>query len=152
MGKSVLNTKTSTRKRKAQALLAGGKPTCEVMAATGLSETTVWRYGKELQKQAQSLEEFKNQRADVLALEQLKILDIQDTIRSSWDKGKILSLTESEKRTLYNVLSTDFGIKYDKERLERGESTDNVGIVVWKLASEIRRRRMEVNDENTGER
>ena len=59
-------------------------------------------------------EQFKEQRADVLAFYQQKLLN---------------SLTDSDiKRMPPGSRLTGFGILYDKERLERGQSTDNIAV------------------------
>ena len=62
----------------------------------------------------EALESFKEQRADVLAVYQQKLLN---------------SLTDSDiKRMPPGSRLTGFGILYDKERLERGQSTDNIAV------------------------
>ena len=62
----------------------------------------------------EALESFKEQRADVLAVYQQKLLN---------------SLTDSDiKRMPPGTRLTGFGILYDKERLERGQSTDNIAV------------------------
>ena len=62
----------------------------------------------------EALQSFKEQRADVLAVYQQKLLN---------------SLTDSNiKRMPPGTRLTGFGILYDKERLERGQSTDNIAV------------------------
>ena len=62
----------------------------------------------------EALQSFKEQRADVLAVYQQKLLN---------------SLTDSDiKRMPPGSRLTGFGILYDKERLERGQSTDNIAV------------------------
>lgn len=60
----------------------------------------------------------------MLAREQLDNLRLQQMIKETWTLSNLAKLTEHEKRSLFQALSTDFGIKYDKERLERGKSTE----------------------------
>ena len=62
----------------------------------------------------EALESYKEHRADVLAVYQQKLLN---------------SLTDSDiKRMPPGSRLTGFGILYDKERLERGQSTDNIAV------------------------
>jgi len=74
--------------------------------------TTLQRYGIN----QNAVEGYKNHRAEILAGMQEKILN---TITEQDIKGVPLNL---------RVLS--YGILYDKERLERGQSTDNQSVIV----------------------
>ena len=80
------------------------------------------RYGIE----PKSLNIFKEHRADLLAAAGMKDLECYLALDDEERKGRIKS------RGL-----VDFGIVYDKERLERDQTTENIGIV-GKLIREIR--------------
>lgn len=82
------------------------------------------RYGID----ANTLESFKESRADILAAAQLK------------DMQAYLSIDDDERKSRIKTRGlVDFGIAYDKERLERGESTENVSVIT-KVIRELRDR------------
>ena len=67
----------------------------------------------------QEVEMFKNHRADILANVQLKMLESYNALSDS-DKSEMV-----RKRGL-----VDMGIAFDKERLTRGLSSDNIAVTV----------------------
>jgi CRISPR/Cas system CSM-associated protein Csm2 small subunit len=88
-----------------------------------VERSTVSRILAEYKIDARKNEEFKAHRADVFAGLQHRILK---------------NITDEEiKKAPLQVKMMSVGIAYDKERLERGESTENIGIV-GKLIREIR--------------
>jgi hypothetical protein len=57
-------------------------------------------------------------------------LDVQEAIMDSLkENGVLVALTPHQKTGLLSVLSAQMGTAYDKERLERGQSTANVSFV-----------------------
>lgn len=82
-------------------------------------------------QQQTTVGQFKLARADVFAQEQLENLVIQKKIRDHhFTDEQIKEMTSSQAKEVYRALGTDSAIKYDKERLERGESTENVSVIV----------------------
>ena len=81
-----------------------------------------------------AIEEFKVNRGDVLAAEQMQNLDLQARIRKTKlgdiSDEDLEKWTQGEARAWFKVLGVDFAIKFDKERLERSESVDNVNKVL----------------------
>jgi len=75
------------------------------------------------------LEQYKVNRADILAEIQLEIL-------------KSLDCDSIKKASAYQRIGM-YGILYDKERLERGESTENVSVIVGAI-QELRDKRRTV--------
>jgi len=87
---------------------------------------------------ASAAADFEKKRADILLYEQSSILRIQRELRANLTPKAIKKLSENEKLNWYRTLGADFTTKYDKERLERGKSTENVELLV-KVISELRR-------------
>ena len=85
-----------------------------------------------------AIEEFKRTRPDVLARIQAKSLDAQERIIDSLDEGLIKALTPSQKSSLLIALNAQHGTAFDKERLERGQSTQNHSLVTQILQSTVR--------------
>ena len=98
--------------------------------------------------QAKQAGEFEKHRADILLYEQSDILRIQRDLRRCLSKTAIKKLSESEKVNWYRTLGADFTTKYDKERLERGKSTENVELLV-RVISELRREHVSSTGNNT---
>jgi hypothetical protein len=83
---------------------------------------------------------FRGNRAEILAAAQAADLRLQDAIRETFTDDVVKTLSPGEKAKLFQVLGVDFGILYDKERLELGQSTENVSLLV-KHIKEIQQRK-----------
>lgn len=101
----------------------------EIAQQQGVAPTTVWRFLQQTKPERQALETFKASRADVLARLQAKSLDAQERILDTLDDGMIVALTPSQKSGLLMSLNAQSGTVFDKERLERGQSTANVSLI-----------------------
>ena len=90
----------------------------EIGNMLGRSKVTIFQRLKPFKKHIDNLEAIKKYKADTLAVYQSAILD---------------SLTEADlkKASAYQKVGM-YGILYDKERLERGQSTGNLSINVTK--------------------
>lgn len=81
----------------------------------GCTKQTVSQRLKEYQPTFEKIEHLKKNRADVLTLKQSEILNS-------------LTLSEIQKASP-QVKGMLFGILYDKERLERGQSSNNISVL-----------------------
>ncbi len=117
-------------KLQADAVLAAKKAGCttrEIAAAQGVAHSTVTRFLEKYSPAIQAVTEFKNNRADILARIQLKALDLQECIIEDLAKdGLATTLTPQQKSGLLQSLNIVNGTLFDKERLERGQSTQNI--------------------------
>ena len=131
-------TKRNARKMdraKVVALAKQGMSTLDIARHQNVSPSTVWRFLQQTKPERQALELFKAHRADVLAGLQAKSLDTQERILDTLDDHVINALTPSQKSGLLLALNAVSGTSYDKERLERGESTENISTVSRMLES-----------------
>ena len=131
-------TKRNARKMdraKVVALAKQGMSTLDIARHQNVSPSTVWRFLQQTKPERQALELFKAHRADVLARLQAKSLDAQERILDTLDDGMIGALAPSQKTGLLMALNAQHGTLFDKERLERGESTSNISIVSRMLES-----------------
>jgi hypothetical protein len=82
----------------------------------------------------QKVAEFKVNRADILAAEQMSSLDLQRKIKklklADLDDEALMKLTNAEAARWFQLLGVDFAIKYDKEALERSKGVDNVAKIL----------------------
>lgn len=86
----------------------------EIAKIVGCTKQNVWLRIQGYAKDCEDVEEFKANRADLMA-------SIQHRILSSIDNDEI------KKAPLATKLMS-YGILYDKERLERGQSTQNISV------------------------
>lgn len=117
---------------------ARGFSTSEIAQQQAVAHSTVWRFLERMKPEIGAVEEFKKTRADVLARIQAKSLDAQERIIDSLDEGLVAALTPSQKSSLLIALNAQHGTAFDKERLERGQSTQNHSLVTQILQSAVR--------------
>ncbi|MCP4597013.1 hypothetical protein [Neptuniibacter sp.] len=87
------------------------------------------------------VDEYKSKKADLLAYTQARAMTAQQRILDHHVYGeevqkdgevvsKIALMDNNQAKAWFQAISVDYGIKFDKERLERGESTENVAVIV----------------------
>ena len=109
------------------ALYEKGYSTHQISEHLGFSQTTVWRYVNQALDKNERLGHYKANRADYLAFQQYEETEIQAKLRAELlEDGVIAKFSPEIKRRWYETLNQSSGTKYDKERLERGESTQNI--------------------------
>lgn len=96
----------------------------------GVTTSAVYKFLDKHTPEHQALEAFKNNRANVFADLQNKAIKLQcDIIDSFYVDGVPVALTPQQKVGLLGSLNAVSGTIYDKERLELGKSTSNVGVL-----------------------
>jgi len=115
-------------------LARAGMSDGDIAKHQGVQRTTVWRFLEAHRAEISSINIYKSHRADLLAGLQGDCLDLQKRIVASIDDGVLAALKPSEKTGLLMALNATHGTIYDKERLERGQSTANVGLVAKIMA------------------
>lgn len=126
------STKRTARKldrKKVLELHERGLSNPEIAKHEGVAPSTIWRFLQQTKPEKQALEQFKANRADVLARLQAKSLDAQERIIDTLDDGVLNAMSPSQKSGLLFALNAQHGTSYDKERLERGESTSNISVL-----------------------
>jgi len=73
---------------------------------------------------------YKINRADLFAGKQLSYQKLADYVLSTMTESDIDNAKLTEKLAVLKVLDVGAAIYYDKERLERGESTQNVSVLI----------------------
>lgn len=126
-----------------KSLVDAGVPYRKVNEVTGVSLGYISRIVKEFESNQELVEWYRTNRVKVLQEAQLENLSFQKAIRDSVTEDDLKNWTPDQKARWYQVLGTDFGIKFDKDRLERGESTENVALIISAIKDLKRRRREE---------
>lgn len=86
---------------------------------------------------------YKINRADIFAGKQISYQKLADQILATIDIEEIKNEKIGNKLAALKVLDTGAAIFYDKERLERGESTQNVSVLVGAIKDLKRREKSE---------
>jgi hypothetical protein len=110
----------------------------DIARAQGVATSTVFRFMQRMQPEQAATEDFKCQRADVLARIQAKSLDVQERIIDTFDDVVVGALLPGQKSGLLMALNAQHGTSFDKERLERGQSTSNQSIVSRLIDVEVK--------------
>jgi IS30 family transposase len=106
-----------------------GLSTSDIAKHQQVAPSTIFRFLQQTQPERLAIEAFKKERGDVFARLSAKSLDLQEKIVDTFDDSLIAALTPSQKSGLLMTLNVQSGTLYDKERLERNLSTENVGVL-----------------------
>lgn len=105
-----------------------GLKTIDIAKHQGVAPSTVFRFLQQTEPTRQALDIFKKNRGDAFARLAAKSLDLQDRLVDTFDEPVVTALKTHEKCSLLHALNIQAGTLYDKERLERGQSTSNVAL------------------------
>jgi hypothetical protein len=83
---------------------------------------------------------FRSGRLNILSAQQAKMTALARTVLDTFDEKTVKDLKVQDRIRLLYTLTWCFGVTFDKERLEAGESTENVGVIV-KYIKEIQEKR-----------
>jgi IS30 family transposase len=106
-----------------------GLKTVDIAKHQGVAPSTIFRFLQHTEPDRHALEAFKKDRGDHFARLSMKSLELQDKIVDTFDDALIRTLKPHEKGSLLHALNIQAGTLYDKERLERGQSTSNLSIL-----------------------
>jgi predicted transcriptional regulator len=116
--------------KKTQEMAERGLSNQEIATLIGVNPSTVYRFLEHIKPEQQALAAYKSHRADVFARLQARNLDFQEAILEQLEKdGLAGALSPHQKIGLMFALNTQLGTLFDKERLERGQSTANISTV-----------------------
>ena len=113
---------------KAVELAEQGLSTADIAQHQGVAPSTVFRFLQQTKSERYALKVFKKERGDVFARLAAKSLNLQEAIVDSLDESVVSALKPHEKGSLLHALNIQAETLYDKERLERGQSTENLSI------------------------
>lgn len=110
----------------------------DIAAKHGVHRSAVRWLIEKHREEKQEVSEFKSHRADILAQLQSKSIALQtQLIDELREDGNRTALTASQKTGLLIALNSINGTAYDKERLETGQSTQNISAVSRMIDSAV---------------
>jgi len=113
---------------KVMQLTAQGLSAVDIAKHQECSPSTITRFLQAYQVDKEALRQYKDGRADILAWLQGRNLKIQTELLGRLD-GLPDALTPQQICGLLFALNTQHGTLFDKERLERGQSTANISTI-----------------------
>ena len=147
-GKQKKHTTLSPKKKEiVKALIDNGASRTKIAKAFGVSRTYIYKIKKEIESNPELFEWYQTKRSNIQLATQIRDSRIQDFVLDSITKKDIKDASLSEKAKLVAVLGTDRRGEYIQERLERDQTTENVGMIVKYLKS-VKRKITE--EENAG--
>lgn len=117
---------TEPERNKAIALKAQGAQPADIARAIGCTPAAVRNLLKRVDQEAASIKEYTNKRGDILAQTQAMISNVERMILDSFTEQDVNACTPTQKAAMLAQLTTARAINFDKERLERGQSTSNI--------------------------
>ena len=115
-----------------------GFSTYEIANTQGVNHSSVHRFLANYQIEKKQTETYKVDRANLLSYTGSKfhslVTRIADELQRDADNGVLAALGPEAKGKLARDLSVVQGVVFDKERLERGESTSNVSMIAKIMA------------------
>lgn len=115
-----------------------GKTTRELGQEYGVAHTTIQRWLDQHAQQQRGVQQYKANRADILARVQSKSIMLQEELIEDLLRDRLSGALKAHQKTgLLIALNTIHGTLYDKERLETGQSTQNHSIVAKMLSSAV---------------
>ena len=139
MGKRTIS---DDKKVVVKSLVDAGTSYRKINEITGVSLGLITRIVKEFESNQELIDSYKKNKINILMKAQLENLALQKAIRDSITEEDLKKWTPDQKARWYQVLGTDHGIKFDKERLERGQSTENVSVIIEAI-KDLKKRKME---------
>lgn len=119
---------------KVLALHKQGMNMSDIAQHQGVHHSTIWRFLERVQAEKVKLQVFKDGRADALALlhaDSVNILELgmKHLEKDMAEDGIFAAQSPSAKAGILRDMSVVNGVLFDKERLERGQSTSNVSVI-----------------------
>ncbi len=96
-----------------------------------VNPSTVWRFLEAVKPHEQALARYQQDRGNVFTLVHAETIDAQRLairrLRDDLEDDALMAATKpTVKAGIVRDLAVSAGVTYDKERLERGQSTDNI--------------------------
>ncbi|HEY9664029.1 MAG TPA: helix-turn-helix domain-containing protein [Allocoleopsis sp.] len=117
-------------------LAEAGMSTTDIAQHQQVHPTSVLRFLQQYQFEKGDLTQYKADRADVLAWMQSRNMAIQAKLIDRLD-GLVDAVKPHQINGLLFALNTQHGTLFDKERLERGQSTSNISTISKMLDTQV---------------
>jgi len=121
---------SDTKKVVVKSLVDAGLPYREISETVGVSLGHISTIVKEFEANKELVAWFKQNKAEILLKAQHDNLNLQEVIRKTITEEEIKGWTPDQRQRWYSALGINFGIVFDKSRLENDESSSNLKILV----------------------
>ncbi len=91
---------------------------------------SISRIIRRIKENDELLQQFRERKADIFDYNQLRRQEVQDEILDSINLKEIKDAKLGQKITALNLLGMDKAREFEQGRLQRGESTENVAVIV----------------------
>ena len=120
------------------AMAEAGLSTYQIAKVVDCNQSTIHRFLNKIAPEIKAVQRLKDNRADVLATLQAKNLIVQDKLLDKLDDdGLLAALTPQQLTGVVFALNSQHGTLFDKERLERGQSSANISLVSRMIDGQI---------------
>ena len=108
-----------------------GESIASLAKQEGVGYGAMYHFLHRIRPELKKVADYLPVRADLFAMLSLKAMNLQDKLIDYFSHDSVIdSLTPNERVNLIHAMNASSGIYYDKERLERGKTTANVGALV----------------------
>jgi hypothetical protein len=118
---------------KVRAYREQGLSVIEIGKLCGVAHTTIWRFLEAENIKAGRVKFYREHRADILSNLQDQVGTLLygsiESLQKDIDNGVLDARTPERKAGIIRDLAVVKGVLFDKERLERGQSTENVSVM-----------------------
>jgi transposase len=101
----------------------------EIAKTQGVAVSTITRFLKEQGDEIMDLPAFRVHQDDVLTALQRASAEVRFRILAELKRRGVESMSTNELRAIYHSLAVTAGVDFDKSRLLRGQSTDNISLL-----------------------
>lgn len=119
----------------------------DVAKQFGIDRTTVYRILETVKRDAPIITNYRAIRAEVNAYNQLKRQEKQEQVLDNITEGEIKGADLKTKMVMLDALGKDKEREFTQERLERGQSTENVAVIVAAI-KDLKRREIDSTSES----
>jgi hypothetical protein len=117
------------RKVIAKTMYEAGNSYRAISEALDMPQRSIGLIIKEFETDQTLVNYYRENRLDILVKNQMDNIILQGMIKGTLTQDEIDNMTQNERARWFSALGVDYGIMFDKERLEKGESTENVAVI-----------------------
>ncbi len=104
-----------------------------------LNRQTIYAILKRVDMDGSQIDRYRLMRSQVNTLNQLRRQELQDVIIDSFNIEEVKNFEPRVKMHMLHILGLDKHREYEQERLETGQSTENVAVIVAAIKDAKRR-------------
>jgi len=123
-----------------EAMYAGGMTTRQIAETQDVSHTTISRYLQKLTDDKDVIAQHRQALVNGELRIHAKATSVTDKILDSMNDSYVSSMNETQKNNALNALNNVRGTAFDKYRIESGQSSENINVLVTAIDALKRRK------------